>query len=496
MRARIARHRAERPSHWLTVEEPLDLPGACRRLPGHVELAVVDCVTVWVANRLQAGDEDGSILAAADDLAQLLAARTRSWLIVSNEVGEGVHPPTAVGLRFRDVLGQVNQRIAAAVDRVTLMVAGIPVSVKAPREATVPAIPRPPATTLPKLLDAIRRPDPAVGEEAQRRLDQLTKPPGSLGRLEELARRLAEISGRCPPSADQPVIFTLAADHGVAAEGVSAYPQVVTAQMVENFLQGGAAVNVLARHAGARVVVADFGVASPVGERPGLLSRRIGPGTANITRGPAMTREQAERALAAGAELVEDEWARGADLVGTGEMGIANTTAASAVVAALTGLPVQDLTGRGTGIDDAALSRKVIAIERALDVNRPDGGDGVDVLAKVGGFELAGLAGVILAAAAHRLPVILDGFIAGAAALAAVRIAPEARHFLIASHRSVEPGHRHVLEALGLAPYLDLGMRLGEGTGAALCIGLARAAAALFTEMATFKSAGVSERAG
>lgn len=355
--------------------------------------------------------------------------------------------------------------------------------------------PRRVTTLLNRLLSAIGPPDAAAGALAQRRLDQLTKPPGSLGRLEELARRLVEITGQCPPAIERPVIFTLAADHGVAAEGVSAYPQVVTAQMVDNLLSGGAAVNVLARHVGADVVVADLGVAGPLADRPGLVRKPIGPGTGNIARGPAMTRGQAIAALTAAAELVEAERARGADAIGTGDMGIANTTAASAVVAALTGARVEDVTGLGTGIDPERWRRKVAVIERALEVNRPDSADGLDVLAKVGGFEIAGLAGVVLAGAAHRLPVFLDGFIAGAAALCAVRIKPEARHCLIASHRSVEPGHRHVLETLGLDPYLDLGMRLGEGTGAALCIGLARAAVAILAEMATFKSAGVSDRA-
>jgi nicotinate-nucleotide--dimethylbenzimidazole phosphoribosyltransferase len=334
-----------------------------------------------------------------------------------------------------------------------------------------------------------------MGVLAQRRLDQLTKPPGSLGRLEELARDLCLMTGQCPPPVREAVIFTLAGDHGVVAEGVSAYPQVVTAQMVENFLNGGAAVNVLARHVGARVVVADFGIAGPYLDRAGLQQRRVAPGTANLARGPALARGQALAALEAGAALVEDERPRGLHLIGTGEMGIGNTTAASAVTAAITGLDAEAVTGRGTGVDDATWRRKVEVVKRGLAVNRPEGTDGLDVLAKVGGLEIAGLAGVILAGAAHRIPIILDGFIAGAAALAAVALKPEARHYLIAAHRSVEPGHGHVLAALGLTPYLDLGMRLGEGTGAALGIGLARAAVAILAEMATFKSAGVSDRA-
>jgi nicotinate-nucleotide--dimethylbenzimidazole phosphoribosyltransferase len=343
---------------------------------------------------------------------------------------------------------------------------------------------------LTKLRDAIGGRDTAAAAQAQRRLDALTKPPGSLGRLEEIAVRLAAISGR-PPRVAAPVIFTLAGDHGVVAEGVSAYPQSVTAQMVENFLRGGAAVNVLARQAGARVVVADFGVATPLGPPEGLVVRRIGAGTANMARGPAMTRAQAVAAIEAGAALAVEAIAGGADLLGTGEMGIGNTTAASAITAALTGAPADAVTGYGTGLDESGRARKVAVVRRALEVNALDPADGLDVLAKVGGFEIAGLVGVILAGAAHRIPVALDGFIAGAAALVADALAPAARDALFASHRSAEPGHALALRHLGLEPYLALDMRLGEGTGAALFVMLARAAAAIHAEMATFKSAGV-----
>jgi len=347
-------------------------------------------------------------------------------------------------------------------------------------------------TGLSRLLDSIAPPSRDGENAARRHLDSLTKPPGSLGRLEEIALRLAVLRGRAPEVA-RPVIFTFAADHGVVAEGVSAYPQVVTAQMVENFMRGGAAVNVLARQAGARVVVADFGVATPLERAPDLVECPIGPGTANIAAGPAMTREHAIRAIETGARLAEEAMDAGADLLATGEMGIGNTTAASAITAAITGAPAEQVTGRGTGVDEATLTRKVAAVRRALEVNRPDPRDGLDVLAKVGGFEIGGLTGVILAGAARRVPVALDGFIAGSAALLAVTLAPDSRHALFASHRSAEPGHAHALEHLGLEPYLDLGLRLGEGTGAALFIHLARAAALVWSEMATFKAAGVSE---
>jgi len=346
-------------------------------------------------------------------------------------------------------------------------------------------------TRLAELLSAIAPLPPGGADAAARHLDSLTKPPGSLGRLEEIALRLALLRGGAP-EVRHPVIFTFAADHGVVAEGVSAYPQVVTAQMVENFLRGGAAVNVLARQAGARLVVADFGVAAPLERSERLVACPIGPGTASIAAGPAMTREQAVRAIETGATLAGQALDAGADLLATGEMGIGNTTVASAIAAALTGGAPERVTGRGTGVDDATLARKVAVVRRALEVNQPDAGDGLDVLAKVGGFEIGGLVGVILAGAARRVPVVLDGFIAGSAALIAVALAPAARHALFAAHRSAEPGHALVLDHLGLTPYLDLSLRLGEGTGAALFIHLARAAALVWSEMATFKAAGVS----
>ena len=339
------------------------------------------------------------------------------------------------------------------------------------------------------LLEAIGPPAGAASD-AQRHLDALTKPPGSLGRLEHLAARLVALRG-VPPSIERPVVFTFAADHGVAAEGVSAYPASVTGQMVENFLRGGAAVNVLARQAGARVIVADFGVACPIGHGAGLVGCSLGAGTANMARGPAMTRADAERGIERGAALAEAAIADGADLLVTGDMGIGNTTAASAITAAITGASATAVTGRGTGVDDARWRHKVDVVRRALATNRPDPSDGVDVLAKVGGFEIAGLVGVILAGAARRVPVALDGFIAGAAALVAASLAPDALHAMFAAHRSAEPGHDAALGHLRLVPYLDLGLRLGEGTGAVLFIHLARAAARIYTEMATFKSAGV-----
>jgi nicotinate-nucleotide--dimethylbenzimidazole phosphoribosyltransferase len=334
--------------------------------------------------------------------------------------------------------------------------------------------------------------DRDAAAQAQSRLDRKTKPRGSLGRLEELACRLAAVYGTAEPALPPRAVVVMAADHGVAEEGVSAYPQEVTGQMVKNFLTGGAAINVLARQHGARVVVADLGTKHPV-ELPQVRDCRLGPGTANFARGPAMSRDTAVRGLEIGIGLAGELSAEGVGLLGAGDMGIANTTASSAITAVLTGRPPARVTGRGTGIDDDRLRLKVDAIERALRVNRPDAADPIDVLAKVGGFEIAGLAGVMLGAAAHRVPVLLDGFITGAAALIAVGLCPAAGDYLIASHRSVEPGHQAILAHLGLRPLLDLDLRLGEGTGAVLAMSLAEAALRILREMATFEAAGVTD---
>ena len=334
--------------------------------------------------------------------------------------------------------------------------------------------------------------DEALMAQAQARLDQLTKPLGSLGRLETVARQIVGITGRMRPTVAQKLIITMAADHGVVAEGVSAYPQAVTAQMVDNFLRGGAGINVLARHVGARVVVVDMGVAAELAPHPELVTRKIGFGTNNLARGPAMSGHDATRAILAGRELVAREIERGADLVGTGDMGIGNTTASSAITAVMTGRPVEEVTGRGTGIDAAAHAKKIAVIHQALEVNQPTSTDPLGVLAKVGGFEIAGLIGVILGAAQSRRPVLIDGFISGAAALIAAALQPAVSAYLIASHRSQEPGHRVILDHLGLSPLLDLDLRLGEGTGVALAMPIVEAAVVVLNEMATFEEAAVS----
>ena len=342
--------------------------------------------------------------------------------------------------------------------------------------------------------DRIQPTDPRLLEQAQARLDRLTKPIGSLGRLEELAARYVMITGEMKPTIPRGAVFTFAADHGVTAEGVSAYPSAVTPQMVLNFLHGGARVNVLARHVGVEVRVVDIGVAFDFELVPGLIHKKVMPGTKNLLVEPAMSPAQAEQALQVGIGLATEAAHQGIGLIGTGEMGIGNTTASSAITAVMTGRSVSEVTGRGTGIDDASHAHKIDVIECALDLHRMCSTNAMEVLTKVGGLEIAGLAGLMLGAAAARIPIVLDGFIAGAAALIAVGLQPHCADYLIASHRSVERGHQVILDHLGLKPLFDLDLRLGEGTGACLGMGLVFAAIKILTEMATFDEAGVSER--
>jgi nicotinate-nucleotide--dimethylbenzimidazole phosphoribosyltransferase len=348
-------------------------------------------------------------------------------------------------------------------------------------------------------MDLIRRLNqemPKLDEEAmaaaRAHQDQLTKPQGSLGRLETLAEHLAGITGKAAPRFERRAVILMAGDHGVTAEGVSAYPSEVTAQMVTNILAGGAAINVLGRQGGVELVVADIGVAGDLPDDRDLRKHKVSRGTANIMHGPAMSREQAERCLEIGIRLAEEQVREGVQLLGTGEMGIGNTTPSAAMAAAFIGLPPAEFVGRGTGIDDLALGRKINVVERALARNSPDVQDPIDVLAKVGGYEIGALAGVILGGAVNRIPVVVDGFISSTAALLAARLAPGSRYAMIASHRSAESGHKILLEALELDPLLDLGMRLGEGTGAVLAMGLIDAATAIQGEMATFEEASVS----
>lgn len=337
--------------------------------------------------------------------------------------------------------------------------------------------------------------DQSAAAAAAHRLGRMTKPPGSLGQLEDLAVALAGIAGCCPPPVPVPAaVAVFAGDHGVHAQGVTPWPQEVTGQMVANFCRGGAVVNAFARRVGADVCVVDVGVAGTREAAPGVLARRVADGTADFTAGPALTRDQATTAVEVGiavaAELVGD----GRRALLTGDMGIANTTAAAALICAFTGADAAVATGRGTGIDDATLARKIDVIGAGLDRHRPDPADPIGVLAAFGGLEHGAIAGFVLGAAAHRVPVLLDGVNAGAGALVAAALAPDAVGYCVAGHRSAEPGHRFALAHLGLTPLLDLGMRLGEGTGALLALPVVQAAAQALHDVATFDAAGVSEQ--
>lgn len=341
-------------------------------------------------------------------------------------------------------------------------------------------------------LNAITPVNKEIIPQTQALLDNLTKPPGSLGKLEELVKKIASVTNVAKPTKMKKTIINMAGDHGVVAEGVSAFPQEVTPQMVINFVKGGAAINVLSRQAGANLVFVDIGVAADLPILPEIINRKIAYGTANMCEGPAMTIEQAVKALETGIEIACDCIKEGTQLIGVGEMGIGNTTPSTAIIAAYSGKAIEELTGRGTGIDDKRLQIKIDAIKRALHKNKPDISNALDVLSKVGGYEIAGLAGVMIGSASKKVPIIIDGFISGAAAVIAVKLNPLIHEYLIASHLSSEPGHKAILEFLDLEPMIAMDMRLGEGTGAALAMMLVDAGMNVLSEMATFAEAGVS----
>lgn len=346
---------------------------------------------------------------------------------------------------------------------------------------------------LTNLLNQISGLDQEAMENVQERLDSLTKPQGSLGQLEEIVKRLAGIQGTANPEIKKKAVLLMAGDHGVVEEGVSAFPQEVTPQMVYNFLRGGAAINVLARQAGAEVICTDVGVAFPL-EPIELMKNRIANGTKNMAKGPAMTRQEALQALLTGAEVAKEAINNGVNLLATGDMGIGNTTPSSAIVSLYTDASLSEVIGRGTGINDATLLKKQNVIKQAIDINQPIPEDALDVLTKVGGLEIAAIAGAILQAAASRVVIVVDGFISTAGALIASKLSPATISYMLPSHGSVEPGHRKALKLLGFEPMLNLNMRLGEGTGAVMSFYLIEASLHILKEMATFADAGVSEK--
>lgn len=348
--------------------------------------------------------------------------------------------------------------------------------------------------SLTQLISKIQPLDEKAMRFAEKRQNTLTKPQGSLGRLESLSIQLAGITGQEFPKINNKLVLLMAGDHGVVDEGVSAYPQDVTGQMVLNIVSGGAAVSVLARQCGAKVLVVDMGIKTDLEPKENLLVKKIAHGTGNIARGPAMSREQAEKAILIGEEIINKEVEVGLDIFATGEMGIGNTTPSAAIALLLTKKPAGQIVGRGTGVSDIGLQKKIAAIRNAILVNNPNEKDGIDILSKIGGFEIAGLTGAILGAAANRKPIVIDGFISTAAAMIAVVLVPGVRDYLIAGHKSAEIGHGLMLEWLKLTPIFNLGLRLGEGSGAVLAFPVVEAACRILHEMASFDEAGVSQK--
>jgi len=352
---------------------------------------------------------------------------------------------------------------------------------------------------LEEIVENIQPPDQKIMKQAREHTSRLAIPPRALGMLHEMGERLCGITRSLNPVMDAKAVVVMAGDHGIVEEGVSAFPQEVTGEMVKNFLAGGAGINCLCRHVGARVIVVDMGMkADP--QSLGLLTNdtfyahKIAPGTANFAKGPAMNREQAKDAILYGFERASALFQEGVCLLGTGDMGIGNTTPSAAIGVVITNASVDEMTGRGTGVNDAGLQRKKTAIQKGIDINQPDPCDGLDILSKVGGFEIGGIVGCILAAAFHKKPVVIDGFISTAGALIAHALCPAASQYLFAGHCSEEPGHKTMLKYLGLEPILNLGLRLGEGTGGALAMNIIDASAKVFREILTFDQAGVSEK--
>lgn len=346
-------------------------------------------------------------------------------------------------------------------------------------------------TLLTETINSIGNLDQTAMEQAQTRLDQLTKPPGSLGKLEDIAIKLAGITSELYPNLTSRQLILFAADHGVVAEGVSAFPQEVTEAMVVNFLKEGAAVNVFAKQAQTEIKLVDIGMCADL-EHPNLHQHKVKAGTDNFCQKPAMSKEEAILALEVGIQMAQVAQTQGVNILATGEMGIGNTTASSALAAVLTQLPIESVVGKGTGLDREGLKRKISAIRRGIELNKPNYQDPLDTLAKVGGLEIAGLAGLILGAASLRIPIVIDGFISSAAALVAAKIAPASKNFMLASHASAEPGHAQVLAEIGLEPLIYMDMRLGEGTGAVLALHLVEAAILVMRDMATFAEAGIT----
>lgn len=512
--ARVARHRADRPAGWRTCET-FDLPAAVTGAPPNAFL-LVDALDTWLAESLQAagigtGDEipdpdqrrraEAAVLAELRQFAAAVAGRDVEAVVIAGQPGLGIHAGGAGARAYVDLHGLAVQALSAAADEVLLVVGGrglpIPPEPEVHRGGDAPV-------ALEQLLAAVVPVDQGAAASARQRQRGLAKPPGSLGHLEELGAQLAAISGRCPPPVPAaPALVVAAADHGVHAQGISDWPQAVTGAMVSTMASGRASVNAIARTVGARVLVLDVGTAGggtasggtaggeTAGGAPvpaGVRDARVRPATRDLTVEPAMTASECATAIGAGAAAARELLAAGADLLATGDLGIGNTTATACLVAAYTGVTPPAVTGRGANLDDARVPRKVQVVRQALARHGPPG-DPLATLASLGGLEHAALVGVVLAGAAARVPVVLDGVIAGAAALAAVAICPDSAGYLVAGHASAEAGAQVILDRLGRRALLDLGMRLGEGTGALLAVPLIQAAARVLAETATIEDA-------
>lgn len=517
--ARVDAHRARRTDRYRTVEST-DVAGELRTRPDAPTL--VDDLGNWLAAQLDSRDawtSEVDLTDAYDELCSALTEFTGDVVLISPEVGLSVVPPTPAGRRFQDELGALNAAVARVVDRVDLVVAGrvlsLPAGVGARSAAPQPRpVPPPspastplssPASTPPaawadrgapdptdaEIFDKVIAPNPAITELARARQLTLTKPPGSLGRLEDIANWVAGCQGSCPPHQfEQPAVAIFAGDHGVARTGVSAFPPEVTAQMVANISTGGAAVNVLARRAGAGVAVFDMSVDADTA--PEVSRFKVRRGSGNLAVEESLTLAEARQALAAGKQIVDELVDGGADILIAGEMGIGNTTPAAVLIGILTGQEPVAVVGRGTGVDDAAWIRKTAAIRDGMWRARPHAADPLSLLAAVAGADLTAMAGFLAQAAVRRTPVILDGVVVTAAALVAQLLAPGAVDWWIAGHRSTEPAHAFALDRLGLTPVIELSMRLGEASGALTALPIVASAVDLLTSMTTFEQAGVS----
>lgn len=514
MAGRIRRHQLERDPRVKTVEEPLHLARAIRTQASSADVILVDCLTFWLNNLFHSlkGNEE-AIQKEIKDFLALLEEKPTSLILVTNEINMGVIPGDSLSRRFVDEQGWLNQEAARRADEVILMVAGIPQVLKSsirhcepiedgrsnPNSKIASVVPsgRPRNDDLAIWQERIRSIPPLDGtwkEKARERLREQTRPEGSLGELERSLERLVAIQEEDRPSVSKKRIYIFAGDHGVEKEGVSLYPREVTPAMVTNFLSGGATINAFARAVEAEVQVVDVGVDHEFEEDPRLIQRKIRRGTSNIKETQAMSAEELSAALQIGWEMAAEARKDGVELLGVGEMGIGNTTAASAVIAALTKSRPDQMTGRGTGIDEKMLEHKIRVIEESLRVNAPFFKDPFTILQSVGGFEIAAIAGCAMGAAAYRIPCVIDGWIATAGALVPIQMNPAILDYLFFAHESEERGHKLLLEELEARPLLRLSMRLGEGTGACLAMGILEAAVRAYNEVATFEEAKVAEK--